>query len=90
MKIQIDTDLKVIRLEGKVNVGELYDLLNAMLKEDWKSYSLEPTQIINWISPITINPITYPKPWYPDGIWVINGTGTGNNPIFNIEYSSQS
>ena len=84
MKIQIDTEAKVIKIEEKVNLGELIEKLNLLLPEDlWKEYTLEPTIINNWNSPIIIDypkivpniqPITYPftpndYPYTPQPVW---------------------
>jgi len=56
MKLQIDTNLKVIKLEQKANVKDIIDLLKKMFPEDWKDYDIDCNCIINW---------TYTNPWRP-------------------------
>jgi hypothetical protein len=68
MKIQIDTDNgnKIIRVEGSVNLNELFEHLKQMLPNDlWKEFILENTTIVNWRDPIIIHPIIYPSPSVP-------------------------
>ncbi len=50
MKIQIDFDNKVIKLESNVNLKEFYDKIKLIL-EDWKEYSLHTNTTINWAYP---------------------------------------
>lgn len=80
MKLQLDTKEKIIRIEGTVNLGELFNQLDNLFPNlEWREYSLEPVQtIINWISPIT-----YPiSPDYPDTHpWITYTDGGG----FNVE-----
>lgn len=65
MKIQIDFDNKVIRLENSVNLGEFIDKIKLMLS-DWNSFQLETNVTINnWSNPIIIDRYpTTPYPWY--------------------------
>jgi len=69
MKIQLDTNFKIIKLDESVNLGELQELLEKILpNNEWKNYKLETNTIINnWSNPIIIdrypyNP--YPYPWW--------------------------
>lgn len=45
MKIQIDFDKKVIKLESNVNIKDFFDIIKL---EDWKDYTLETNTVINW------------------------------------------
>lgn len=72
MKIQIDTGNKIIKVEEKVKVIELYDFLHKIFTYDeLKQYSLDVNTIINWSNPITIDPY---KPWR----W----------PYYNVKYDT--
>lgn len=53
MKLQIDFDKKIIKVEDNVNLGELVEKLQAMLPE-WKTWKLETNVTINWSNPVTI------------------------------------
>lgn len=73
MKLQIDTVNKTIKVEGNVNLNELFEGLKKLLpEEEWKGFTLESGNIIEWINPITIpiipyyptNPYVWP-PYYP-------------------------
>ena len=70
MKIQLDTALKIIRIEETVNLGELIDLLESMLPNGtWKEFKIETQNIINWKDPFVIpykpQPIPIPVQPYP-------------------------
>ena len=63
MKLRIDTALKQIQIEEKVNLGELFTKLEQLLPNDlWKEYSIEVVVLNNWINPIIID---RPYPVYP-------------------------
>lgn len=70
MKIQIDTTNKVIKIEGSVNLEELYSTLEKLfLKGEWKSFVLETnTTIVTWTNPVTVPYFPYypvnPYPWW--------------------------
>lgn len=67
MKIQIDTEQMVIRIEEQVLLCELIKTLEKLLpRGQWKKFKLETNTTINWGNPITINPCeTIPvSPWY--------------------------
>lgn len=78
MKIQLDTTQKVIRIEEKVNLKELFDILERLLPNElWKGFDLETTTIINWGSPIIIKPneiytqpYTTPTPYPYNFPWI--------------------
>jgi hypothetical protein len=69
MKLQINTETKTIKIEDKVNLTELFDLLNKMFpNQEWREFSLETNNtIIDWKQPIVINYPPYPNyqiyPW---------------------------
>lgn len=80
MKLQIDTNLKTIKIEEDVNLGELMDMLNSFFPNDkWKEFSLKPELITNWINPVTIPYVpyvpTYPYPWTGPIVTYEDGTG---------------
>lgn len=46
MKIQLDTENKVIKVNDNVNLKELFDMVNNLLGEKgWEEYSLNTTPI---------------------------------------------
>ena len=70
MKIQIDTDSKVIRLESDVLLEELFSKLRVLFpKGEWKKYKLETNVEIVWSNPIYIDKWRYPTyPWWTPSI----------------------
>jgi hypothetical protein len=87
MKLQLDTVGKTIKVEGVVNLKELYDALQKLLpQEEWEGFTLESNTTITWINPITINPWIYPinpYPWWGSPI-ITCGTaqgGSGGNTL---------
>ena len=96
MKIQLDTENKVIRLEERVNVEKLLKLLEQLLPREWMKYDLEINNITNWINPIVIKeierPYVYPcpqpsipnYPWYPY-VGDNQGTYVTCNGQYNVE-----
>lgn len=67
MKLFLDTEKKVIKVEEAVNLGELYDALDKMLPESlWRKFSLEVNTQIVWEKPIIIRDYipTYPYPYW--------------------------
>ena len=85
MKIQINTELKTIKLEESTNLGNFYEAIKQMLP-DWKEYKLETNTTIKWNTyPIYTNPYPYqPFRTYP---W-ITCTGTTSDyksNIFNVD-----
>jgi len=70
MKIQIDTTNKVVKIEGSVNLEELYSTLDKLfLRGEWKSFVLETnTTIVTWTNPVTVPYFPYypihPYPWW--------------------------
>ena len=69
MKIQIDTNKKVISVEEDVNLDEFFKALKRLFPNGgWKEYALKTETIINWFNPIIyereLSPHT-PYPWWP-------------------------
>jgi hypothetical protein len=66
MKLQIDTTEKIIRIEERVNLGDLYSELEKLLpKGAWREFQLDTQTKIDWTQPI-IYPIYPTYPTYPD------------------------
>lgn len=90
MKIQIDFDNKTIKVEGTVELGQLFDKLQKLLpSEEWKTFKLETnTTIKYWNTPIVIDhwPV---YPWRPNQpYWQVNlgdqaGSSFFQNDILN-------
>jgi len=99
MKLQIDTELKLIKIEEKINLGELIKTLEQLLPKGlWKEFELENTVINNWTNPIIIQPTPYvPQNPYPTPIlpWMqgpfvycSNVEGTNSNLIQEQELNN--
>ena len=76
MKLQLDFDNKIIKIEEKVNLGEFFSKLEELLPDlKWREYDLEMGSITNWL-----NPWIYPAyPQYPiDYPWITTYEGTYN------------
>jgi|SRR6478736_5615492 len=58
MKLQIDTELKTIKLESQTNLKEFFEKIQNFLP-DWAEYKLETNVTINWGA----YPV-YRDPWY--------------------------
>jgi len=93
MKIQIDTEEKVLRLEGDITLEELIRSLKKMFPDgSWKRYKLETNTEIIWQYPyidLWRNPV---YPWWPNYSGTITcdvGDYTNTiigNGVFNIEF----
>lgn len=69
MKLQLDTQNKTVKIEGTVNLEELFETLKRFLpKGEWKQFSLEANTTIEWVNPITVPYYPYyplnPYPWW--------------------------
>lgn len=96
MKIQIDTTAKTIKVEGNINLSDLFDALQKLLpEEEWKNFSLQAVTVIEWVNPITIPYVPYVPyvptqpyvPWYGSPI-ITCGTFTDytlNSGVYNIQ-----
>ena len=80
MKLQIDFDNKIIKLESDINLGEFIEKIEKMFP-DWKEYKLQNNVKIEWHS-YPVYP-TYPR-WY-NGILYTAGSAatltTSNNSL---------
>lgn len=77
MKITIDREQKLIKIEEKVNLNDFIKELDELLPNNkWKEYSLECTYTQNiW------NPPFYERPYYNDVPVTYCSTATGTYPI---------
>jgi len=63
MKLQIDTDNLIIRIEEKVKLKDFIETLEKLLPGgDWEMFTLETNVTINWTNPIQIYDM---KPYIP-------------------------
>lgn len=75
MKLQIDTDNLIIRIEDKVKLKDFIETLEKLLPGgDWEMFTLETNVTINWINPIPVTfpdyvPPIDPTPGYPTPQW---------------------
>ena len=88
MKIQIDTNEKMIAVEQDVNLNEFLKAVRKLFPNgEWKDYSLKTEVIINWSNPIYIEkwePYVPYSPYYP---WITYGgdsISTGANYCVEI------
>ena len=84
MKLQLDTDTKTIKLEEKVNLGDLFNKLEEILPElKWREFELEMGSITNWVNPWVV-PI-YPDRYYPPHLypWITYVGDTSEEPILS-------
>ncbi len=77
MKLQIDTDKKVLRLESDVNLGAFMVKLKVLFPDGaWKDYKLETNVDIQWTNPIYIDRWHKPTyPWWPTTIPITYTSG---------------
>lgn len=74
MKIQLDTTAKTIKVEERVNLGQLIESLQQMLPRDWKDFTIEANTVIQrWRDPIYIEKYIRPYEWW-NSPWYCNGT----------------
>ena len=77
MKLFIDTESKVIKIEETVNFGELIEKVKKLLPGEWKDYKLETNSVIQWRNPLFIhNWPLYPESpyWWTQPYYSIPGT----------------
>jgi hypothetical protein len=85
MKLQLDTTAKTIKVEGTVNLNELFIALKKLLPEGlWKQFSIESNTTIVWTEPVKVYPFYPYWPWWnPQPTIMYGSTGTttpaGNN-----------
>jgi|SRR5690606_21917751 len=90
MKIQIDTDNKVIKIEGVYKITDIMKVIKQLLPNDWKKYSLETNTIIyNWTSPIVINKNDYwpNRPYYVGDVYCGSSITTNREIMFDSKSS---
>lgn len=64
MKLQLDTDNKIIRIEESVNLNELMEVIKKLLPDgQWKEYKIETNSTIIWSNPIVIRDYNPYNPW---------------------------
>ena len=86
MKIQIDTQAKIIKVLEPVKLSDLTELLKKMLGDQYDEYTIWFTsEYIPWINPILV-PYNPPYPYNPWITWITshasNYIGDG---IYNID-----
>jgi len=65
MKLQLDTTMKIIRVEGTVSLLELSETLERLLPNGvWKTFSLECGSAIIWAQPFPLYPTWPYYPWW--------------------------
>ena len=96
MKIQIDTESKVIKVEDKVNLKDLYKQLQKLFpNKEWEAYDLETNvTIYNWSNPVVIK--EYPigiNPYIPVYPWWQQPTitcGDNNGTVGDISHKTMT
>lgn len=91
MKLQIDFDNKIIKLESNVNLKEFFEKIEAAIP-DWKEYRLDCNTVINWnYYPSYIYPSRntwYNRPWYNtvtgSQLTITNDSGRLTNSNINV------
>lgn len=94
MKLQIDTDKKAIKVEGKVQLKEFFEQIKDLLS-DWDEYTLESVSVINNFYK-NHHYIKRHEPSWSEPYWVSNGTTITTDPniitceaknttLFNLE-----
>lgn len=82
MKIQIDTQNKIVKVEDSVKLQELFTFLKRILEDDFATYKLEAnTKIINWSNSVYVPYNTNPF-WYKQ-IHATNFNAVKNNIASN-------
>ncbi len=99
MKLFIDTESKVIKIEETVNFGELIEKVKKLLPGEWKEYKIETNSVIQWYNPVVIQdwPLyksypTHPYPWWyqpPNYSTGATLTTSGGDPL-TIDMSQQT
>lgn len=70
MKIQIDTEKKVVKVKGATNLKSLFDWLKQCLPQgEWEEYTLETNTVFE-NTPITfpLNPLPQTTPYTPSPV----------------------
>jgi hypothetical protein len=91
MKLQLDLEKKIIRIEEKVNLKELFNNLNKLFpKKEWEEFDLETNTKIEWqTNPIIIREYEpYRYPWNQPPLITYDTNNSDNfneSNIFNIK-----
>ena len=101
MKLFIDIENKVIKIEETVNFGELIEKVKKQLPGEGKDYKIETNSVIQWSNPVVIQdwPLyrSYPY-WWATACHSISGTVTpgqtitsaGSQGSFTVDMSQQN
>lgn len=90
MKIQIDTDKKVLRIESDVKLSELFDKLEKLFPDGtWRDYTLETDVQIQWTNPIYIDRYYPSYPWWKwdEPYKITSGDSLTNHQIAGTVYN---
>jgi hypothetical protein len=88
MKLQIDTKAETIKVDENVKFNDLIKVLDKLLPQEWKNYTLETSGFITWY---WYNPIPYyhTQPWrIGDVTYTSSGEsvgGTVTNSVYNVD-----
>jgi len=96
MKFEVDTNRKVLTLEGTVTFDEL-ESLKTFIGKGWEKWTIETKTVINTVYRDNYHPV-YPQPYYVQPFYKdtmhftwcdtntkVYSTGTG---VYNIEANS--
>jgi len=73
MKLQLDTTVKTVKVEGDIKISALIATMKDLFPTEWESFTLQTNVTINnWNSPIYIE--KYPQPYIPHYPWYCNTT----------------
>lgn len=93
MKIQIDTESKMIRLEKQIELGTFFKYIKKLLPDgEWREYTLETNTIVNWQNPVVIREIQrerYNDPWitWRDRTYTTMNGGITHGSTYCLEVS---
>ena len=86
MKVQIDIENKIVRIEESVNLEVFFTEIKRLLSFRWKEFTLEVTVIKEYTNPIVIEPYTTPLPDYPNPITPSIPSPSYPNPYTTPDY----
>ena len=86
MKIQIDTQEKIVKILEPTRLSDLTEMLRKILGDEYEEYTLWFTSEYNpWVNPIIIQPwIQDPYPCNPWTTWTTSHASIGDS-TYNIE-----
>jgi hypothetical protein len=89
MKLQLDTTARIIKVEGIVNLDELFIALRKLLPEGlWKKFSIESNTTIVWTTPVTVHPFYPYYPWWSPQPAIIYGSAGITSPPYGDTLTS--